>query len=58
MTAVLQSINPLSKTGLKRRYTYDEIANLIGENEALTGPLQTEMLLFSKQVQKVVFLMV
>ena len=39
MTAVLENVNPYSKYGLKRRPTYDEIANLISENEALTGTL-------------------
>ena len=48
MTAVLDNINPLSKTGLKRRYTYEEIANLIGENEALTGPLPNRDATFFK----------
>ena len=38
-TAVLENINPYSKYGLKRRPTYDEIANLIHENETLTGTL-------------------
>ena len=39
MTAVLENVNPYSKSGLKRRPTYDEIANLISENETLTGTL-------------------
>ena len=39
MTAVLENVNPYSKYGLKRRPTYDEIANLISENETLTGTL-------------------
>ena len=39
MTAILENINPYSKFGLRRRATYDEIANLIGENEKLTGQL-------------------
>ena len=39
MTAVLENVNPYSKYGLKRRPTYNEIANLISENEALTGTL-------------------
>lgn len=38
-TATLENINPYSKYGLKRRPTYDEIANLISENETLTGTL-------------------
>ena len=38
-TASLELINPYAKFGLKRRPTYEEIANLIGENEQLTGQL-------------------
>ena len=38
-TATLELVNPYSKYGLKRRPTYDEIANLIHENETLTGAL-------------------
>ena len=38
-TASLELINPYAKFGLKRRPTYEEIANLIGENEQLTGKL-------------------
>ena len=38
-TMALEMINPYSKYELKRRPTYDEIAGLIGENEALTGSL-------------------
>ena len=38
-TMVLENTNPYSKYGLKRRPTYEEIANLIYENETLTGTL-------------------
>ena len=38
-TATLELINPYSKLGLKRRPTYDEIINLINENETITGQL-------------------
>ena len=38
-TATLELINPYSKYGLRRRPTYEEIINLIGENETLTGTL-------------------
>ena len=38
-TASLENINAYSKYGLKRRPTYDEIANLISENETLAGTL-------------------
>ena len=38
-TQSLELINPYAKFGLKRRPTYEEIANLIGENEQLTGKL-------------------
>jgi len=48
MTAVLDNINPLSKAGLRRRHTYEEIANLIGENETLTGPLPNRDATFFK----------
>ena len=36
-TATLELVNPYAKYGLKRRPTYDEIANLKSENEQLTG---------------------
>ena len=39
MTAVLENINKYSHLGLRRRPTYQEITNLIGENETLTGQL-------------------
>ena len=39
MTAMLENVNAYSKLGLRRRPTYDEIANLIDENEQLTGEL-------------------
>ena len=38
-TASLELINPYAKFGLKRRPTYEEIANLIGENDLITGKL-------------------
>ena len=38
-TATLELINPYSKLGFKRRPTYDEIINLINENETITGQL-------------------
>ena len=38
-TATLELVNPYSKLGLKRRPTYDEIINLINENETITGQL-------------------
>ena len=38
-TATLELINPYSKLGLKRRPTYNEIINLIDENETITGQL-------------------
>ena len=38
-TATLELINPYSKLGLKRRPTYDEVINLINENETITGQL-------------------
>ena len=38
-TAKLELINPYAKYGLKRRPTYDEIAGLIHENQALAGQL-------------------
>ena len=39
MTAVLENINPYQRYGFKRRPTYDEIINLINENETITGQL-------------------
>ena len=56
-TMALENINPYSKLGLHRKPTYEEIANLISENEKLTGNLQIEMLHFSKQAPRVVILM-
>ena len=38
-TQTLELINPYSKLGLKRRPTYDEVINLINENETITGQL-------------------
>lgn len=38
-TMALENINPYSKIGLRRRPTYDEITNLIPENETLTGKI-------------------
>ena len=37
VTQALELVNPYSKLGLKRRPTYDEIINLIDENETITG---------------------
>ena len=47
-TASLELINPYAKFGLKRRPTYEEIANLIGENEQLTGKLPNRDATFFK----------
>ena len=38
-TAILENHNKYSYLGLRRRPTYQEIINLIGENETLTGTL-------------------
>ena len=38
-TATLELVNPYSKFGFKRRPTYDEIIDLIIENETITGQL-------------------
>ena len=48
-TATLELINPYTKYGLKRRPTYDEIANLISENEQLTGALPNRDATFFKK---------
>ena len=48
-TATLELINPYAKYGLKRRPTYDEIANLISENEQLTGALPNRDATFFKK---------
>ena len=49
-TASLELINPYAKFGLKRRPTYEEIANLIGENEQLAGKLRNrDATFFPKQ---------
>ena len=57
-TATIENVNKMSKYGLKRRPTYEEITNLISENEKLTGKLPNRDATFSKVVQKEVFLMV
>ena len=38
-TQTLKMNNPYSKIGLKRGPTYDEVINLISENEKITGKL-------------------
>ena len=48
-TATLEILNPYAKYGLKRRPTYDEIANLISENETLTGTLPNRDATFFKK---------
>ena len=48
-TATLELVNPYAKFGLKRRPTYDEIANLISENETLTGTLPNRDATFFKK---------
>ena len=40
--------NPYSKIGLKRRPTYDEVINLISENEKITGRLPDRNATFFK----------
>ena len=47
-TATLELINPYSKLGLKRRPTYDEVINLIKENETITGNLPDRTATFYK----------
>ena len=47
-TASLELINPYAKFGLKRRPTYEEIANLIGENDLITGKLPNRDATFFK----------
>ena len=48
MTATLKMNNPYSKLGLKRRPTYDEVINLISENETITGKLPNRDATFFK----------
>ena len=48
-TATSELINPYAKYGFKRRPTYDEIANLISENEQLTGALPNRDATFFKK---------
>ena len=38
-TAVIENVNKMSKYGLRRKPTYEEITNLVSENEKLTGTL-------------------
>ena len=47
-TATLELVNPYSKLGLKRRPTYNEILNLIDENETITGKLPDRTATFYK----------
>ena len=47
-TATLELVNPYAKLGLKRRPTYDEIINLIDENETITGKLPDRTATFYK----------
>ena len=47
-TATLEMNNPYSKIGLKRRPTYNEIINLIDENETITGNLPDRTATFYK----------
>ena len=47
-TAALELGHPYSKLGLKRRPTYDEIINLIDENETITGKLPDRTARFYK----------
>ena len=47
-TATLELVNPYSKLGLKRRPTYNEIINLIDENETITGKLPDRTATFFK----------
>ena len=46
--ASLELISPYAKFGLKRRPTYEEIANLIGENDLITGKLPNRDATFFK----------
>ena len=47
-TATLELVTPYSKLGLKRRPTYNEIINLIDENETITGNLPDRTATFYK----------
>ena len=47
-TQALKMNNPYSKIGLKRRPTYDEVINLISENETITGKLPNRDATFFK----------
>ena len=47
-TATLELVNPYQRYGLKRRPTYDEIINLIDENETITGNLPDRTATFYK----------
>ena len=47
-TAVIENVNKMSKYGLRRKPSYEEITNLISENEKQTGAYQTETLNFQK----------
>ena len=57
-TAVIENVNKMSKYGLRRRPTYEEITNLISENEKLTGALPNRDATFSEIHLKAVYLMV
>ena len=47
-TQALELVNPYSKLGLKRRPTYNEIINLIDENETITSKLPDRTATFYK----------
>ena len=51
-TAILENHNKYSYLGLRRRPTYNEIINLIGENETLTGTLPDRTATQFKQSQE------
>ena len=57
MTAVIENVNKMSKYGLRRRPTYEEITNVISENEKLTGTLPNRDATFSEIHQREVCLM-
>ena len=57
-TAVIENVNKMSKYGLRRKPTYEEITNLISENEKLTGTLPNRDATFSEIHQEAVILMV
>ena len=55
-TATIENVNKLSKIGLRRKPTYNEIVGLIDENEKLTGKLPKQgCYIFQRKSRRLIF---